>query len=120
MNEQCKGLTRSGERCKIKAGLVDGYCRLHRRKSTETEEDTGNKASYNDYKKEDLYLIGDPLRVLINWFEGRSTEVKGKVAKAITDGVTGVAGADITPENVTVSFSDAKISDFFKAGKSLK
>ena len=75
---------------------------------------------YNDYKKEDLYLIGDPFRVLINWFKGRSTEVKGKVAKAITDGVAAVAGANIKPENVTVSFSDAKFADFFKAGKPLK
>jgi hypothetical protein len=30
--EQCKGLTKSGSRCKNTNGLVDGYCRLHRDK----------------------------------------------------------------------------------------
>ena len=29
MEEQCKGITKSGNRCKISQGLVNGYCRLH-------------------------------------------------------------------------------------------
>ena len=29
MEEQCKGITKSGNRCKISQGLVNEYCRLH-------------------------------------------------------------------------------------------
>ncbi|NLG19571.1 MAG: hypothetical protein GX556_19805 [Fibrobacter sp.] len=29
MQEQCRGITRSGERCKISGNLKDGYCHLH-------------------------------------------------------------------------------------------
>lgn len=37
MEEQCKGITKSGNRCKITQGLVNGYCRMH------TDQDPGNK-----------------------------------------------------------------------------
>ncbi|MBD3316684.1 MAG: hypothetical protein GF344_12920 [Chitinivibrionales bacterium] len=30
MEEQCKGITKSGQRCKNRRNLVDGYCRVHR------------------------------------------------------------------------------------------
>jgi hypothetical protein len=29
MSEQCLGITKSGNRCKITRNLTDGYCRLH-------------------------------------------------------------------------------------------
>jgi hypothetical protein len=29
MEEQCKGITKRGTRCKNKSNLVDGYCRVH-------------------------------------------------------------------------------------------
>ena len=35
MAEQCKGFTKSGNRCKNKNGLVDGYCNLHRDQAPE-------------------------------------------------------------------------------------
>jgi len=53
MHEQCKGLTRSGERCKIKAGLVDGYCRLHREQTTITGEDDIRKSKNANHRQED-------------------------------------------------------------------
>ncbi len=36
---QCKGITKSGNRCKITRGLVNGYCRLHRDQAPPAEED---------------------------------------------------------------------------------
>ncbi len=29
MEEQCKGITKSGNRCKIRVNLINGYCRIH-------------------------------------------------------------------------------------------
>jgi hypothetical protein len=29
MEEQCLGITKSGNRCKIRVNLVNGYCRIH-------------------------------------------------------------------------------------------
>lgn len=40
MEEQCKGITKSGNRCKIKQGLVNGYCRLH------VDQDSGTQKKH--------------------------------------------------------------------------
>jgi hypothetical protein len=48
MEEQCKGITKSGNRCKIKQGLVNGYCRLH------TDQDPGNQRQTIDKDFEEL------------------------------------------------------------------
>jgi len=37
--EQCKGITKSGNRCKNLQGLVNGYCRLHKDQAPDAEAD---------------------------------------------------------------------------------
>jgi len=37
--EQCKGITKSGNRCKITQGLVNGFCRLHKDQAPAVEAD---------------------------------------------------------------------------------
>ena len=37
IEQQCLGTTRSGERCRIRTNLIDGYCRLHRSQAAATE-----------------------------------------------------------------------------------
>jgi hypothetical protein len=37
MNQQCLGITRSGEKCKITRNLIDGYCHLHRKRQPTTK-----------------------------------------------------------------------------------
>lgn len=37
--EQCKGITKSGNRCKITQGLVNGFCRLHKDQAPDAEAD---------------------------------------------------------------------------------
>jgi len=76
--------------------------------------------TFSDLKKSDFYGLGDPFKIGISWFEGRSADVKAKIAKGIADGITAVEEAGLDPENVSISFSDAKVSDFFKAGKPFK
>ena len=34
MENQCKGTTKAGVRCKVKNGLKNGYCRLHQDQAT--------------------------------------------------------------------------------------
>lgn len=48
--EQCKGITKSGERCKNTRNLVNGYCRLHVSQSDQQDEPT----VVNDIKEPDL------------------------------------------------------------------
>ena len=31
MNQQCRGITRNGEQCKLTGNFADGYCHLHRK-----------------------------------------------------------------------------------------
>ena len=69
MNGQCKGLTRSGERCRIKTGLVNGYCRLHRRKSPEMGESTIKKV----YDSDDTRDGGPVTEVASNVNRGMNT-----------------------------------------------
>lgn len=53
MEEQCKGITKSGNRCKIKQGLVNGYCRLHIDQDTGSKRKTINEDNnYSDEKRE--------------------------------------------------------------------
>ncbi len=38
MKQQCSGITKSGERCKITGNLTDGYCYRHRPRETPTTQ----------------------------------------------------------------------------------
>lgn len=49
MEEQCKGKTKSGRRCKIKQGLVNGYCKFHSDQDTEREDKGINEPLEDDY-----------------------------------------------------------------------
>lgn len=73
-----------------------------------------------DFKKSDFCAVGEPFSMGISWFEGRSTDLKAKIAKNITDGITAIKEANLNPENISISFSDVKVSDFFKAGQPIK
>ncbi len=42
MSEQCRGITKSGERCRIKGNLVDGYCRLHQVQEEDSNQGVGS------------------------------------------------------------------------------
>ncbi|MBN1758781.1 MAG: hypothetical protein JW863_10705 [Chitinispirillaceae bacterium] len=39
MKQQCLGITKSGERCKITGNLIDGYCYRHRPKTGEPRKE---------------------------------------------------------------------------------
>lgn len=49
MQEQCKGITKSGNRCKITVGLVNGYCRLH------VDQDADAEIKKEDEEPEDAF-----------------------------------------------------------------
>ena len=49
MQEQCKGKTKSGKRCKIRQGLVNGYCKFHSDQDTEREDKGINEPLEDDY-----------------------------------------------------------------------
>ena len=49
MEEQCKGKTKSGKRCKIKQGLVNGYCKFHSDQYAEKEDKGIDENHENDY-----------------------------------------------------------------------
>ena len=49
MEEQCKGKTKSGKRCKIRQGLVNGYCKFHSDQDTEREDKGINEPLEDDY-----------------------------------------------------------------------
>jgi hypothetical protein len=40
MEEQCRGVTKSGRRCRNRTNLVDGYCRVHRDQAVSHETPT--------------------------------------------------------------------------------
>ncbi|MFP4165420.1 MAG: hypothetical protein ACLFQB_13110 [Chitinispirillaceae bacterium] len=46
MSERCLGKTKSGNRCKITANLVGGYCRLHQDQAQQKEEKSSEKESF--------------------------------------------------------------------------
>ena len=48
MKEQCKGITKSGNRCKNSQGLVDGYCRLHKDQASDGTVDEAEEKTRND------------------------------------------------------------------------
>jgi len=52
--------------------------------------------------------------VIVEFFEGRTTEQKIRLAKAITDAMVEIAGAKA--ENVTIIFHDLPKTNIAKAG----
>ncbi|MBS7643007.1 tautomerase family protein [Candidatus Bathyarchaeota archaeon] len=52
--------------------------------------------------------------VIVEFFEGRTSEQKARLAKAITDAMVEIAGAKA--ENVTVIFHDLPKTNLAKAG----
>ena len=52
--------------------------------------------------------------VTINWIDGKTDDVKRKVAKGFTDVLQREAGSP--PDSVSIIFQDMKKSDFAKAG----
>ena len=83
--EQCKGITKSGKRCKNTQGLVDGYCRLHRDQAADDRSDVTDKKTHDDYPDDErsftdvasevnngistLWLVATVLlSVVIYWF----------------------------------------------------
>jgi 4-oxalocrotonate tautomerase len=52
--------------------------------------------------------------VIVEFFEGRTSEQKARLAKAITDAMVEIAGAKA--ENVTVIFHDLPKTNVAKAG----
>ena len=53
MEEQCKGITKSGKRCKIKQGLVNGYCKFHSDQDPGSRDNTIDEAPKDDYQKDE-------------------------------------------------------------------
>lgn len=53
MEEQCKGKTKSGKRCKIRQGLINGYCKFHKDQDTESEDKSINDTHEDDYQNEE-------------------------------------------------------------------
>lgn len=51
MDQQCKGITRSGTRCKISRNLKNGYCHLHINQAKQRDEEQ-NGTQKQDYEKE--------------------------------------------------------------------
>ncbi len=52
--EQCKGTTKSGNRCKNSQGLVNGYCRLHGDQVPASEKITSDEEPRDIPREEDL------------------------------------------------------------------
>lgn len=52
--EQCNGTTKSGNRCKISQGLVNGYCRLHGDQAPAPEKDTVKEEPRDFPREEEL------------------------------------------------------------------
>jgi len=48
MEDQCRGITKSGNRCKIRTGLQNGYCRLHTDQQKEEPSVKTSKKSKHD------------------------------------------------------------------------
>ena len=51
MDQQCKGITRSGTRCKISRNLKNGYCHLHINQAEQSDKEQ-NGIQKQDYEKE--------------------------------------------------------------------
>ncbi len=51
----------------------------------------------------------------VKWFEGRSSEQKAKLAKAITDAVVEIG--ETTPDATHIIYHDIKKSDWAQSGK---
>ncbi len=51
---QCKGTTKSGNRCKITTGVVDGYCRMHIDQAPATENEPVNEELHDIPREEEL------------------------------------------------------------------
>jgi hypothetical protein len=51
--EQCKGITKSGNRCKNTQGLVNGYCRLHKDQAPEGDDVRTDEKPRNTYPQDE-------------------------------------------------------------------
>jgi hypothetical protein len=47
--QQCKGITTSGQRCKITRNLVDGYCAYHRDQAQQNVNTAENETPETEY-----------------------------------------------------------------------
>ena len=64
MEEQCKGITKSGNRCKIKRGLTNGYCRVHRERDTDKRKKAVDeeKRESHERKERDITDVADDVK----------------------------------------------------------
>lgn len=53
MENKCKGITKTGKRCKNKNGLVNGYCKLHVDQAPNAKVTGTEKEPKNDYQEND-------------------------------------------------------------------
>ena len=54
-------------------------------------------------------------RIIVDWLEGRSEEVRNEIAKQITNAF--VENANVRPDQVSICFKDNSPKLMYKAGK---